>query len=536
MATQQGLRISTRYATVEQFVAAFHRYCDERSIFISTPTTRPVGLKTAFSVDLVDGSPALRGRGIVLDAWTTAQNPFGRPGVHLGVRRLTEDSERVFARLLVAKATPAAVPTLSRTKTVRATPPPMATPLPTDLEAPALTSAVTPARDFELDLSTSPLARVADEPLEGFVDSTFFEETAATLPIVGSSTEDPADPAIPPPPSPPVTFAQPAVVAPSVAPPLSPPVTFAQPEVGAPSVAPSEEPAALDQASIVEPLSSPAAHAPPRAAEIATPSARGSRRWYFVGAFACVAVATAAVAIVIARSSAVSDHDGNAPASGRRDPGNHVVDTNDHVSVTAPVQAAAIAPSIDAPAALPSADASVAALDTNIDAGVGARDHVVAMGGAALPDAGVAEAHADVAVAHGDAGKHAGATLTPADGTVDKTKAALGLMNKAHDALQEADYERAVKLADSSLKLRKTTGTYVVKAQALQRLSRVDEALKALDGAIAIASKYAPAWELRSTMLWSAGRREEARSAMTRYLEIDPNGKSAPSMRKRLLE
>jgi len=40
----------------------------------------------------------------VLDAWTTADNPFGRPGIHLGVRRLTTDSERVFVQLLIEKA------------------------------------------------------------------------------------------------------------------------------------------------------------------------------------------------------------------------------------------------------------------------------------------------------------------------------------------------------------------------------------------------------------------------------------------------
>ena len=100
----KGLRIATRCTSIEQFVAAFQRFCDEQSFFISTLATRPVGLETAFSVDLAGGEPALRGLGIVLDAWPTADNPFGRPGVHIGVRRLTVDSDRVFEQLLIAKA------------------------------------------------------------------------------------------------------------------------------------------------------------------------------------------------------------------------------------------------------------------------------------------------------------------------------------------------------------------------------------------------------------------------------------------------
>ena len=41
----------------------------------------------------------LRGICVVVEAWSTPANRFGRPGIRLGIRRLTSDSERMFARL-----------------------------------------------------------------------------------------------------------------------------------------------------------------------------------------------------------------------------------------------------------------------------------------------------------------------------------------------------------------------------------------------------------------------------------------------------
>ena len=50
----RGLRIATRCADVEQFVASFYRFCTDKTFFVSTTALRPVGLETAFSLDLVD--------------------------------------------------------------------------------------------------------------------------------------------------------------------------------------------------------------------------------------------------------------------------------------------------------------------------------------------------------------------------------------------------------------------------------------------------------------------------------------------------
>ncbi len=198
----KGLRIATRCTTLDQFVAAFHRFCDAQTFFISTLTPRMIGLETAFSVDLADHTPALRGIGVVLQAWNTADNPFGRPGLQLGIRRLTSDSEPVFERLLRAQeaklpATAVAPPVL-----VRASTPAMPVPRPGTTTVTAVTT--TEASDdtrtpgSELVLPANPLMNLTDESLEGFVDCTLYEETANFFPPE-VPLDDPSDPVAEPP-------------------------------------------------------------------------------------------------------------------------------------------------------------------------------------------------------------------------------------------------------------------------------------------------------------------------------------------------
>src|SRR5260221_14358688 len=98
------MRIATPCANQVEFIEAFHRYCEDNSFFVSSLTMRQIGLVSAFSVDLTDGRAMLRGYGVVLDAWPTAENRFGRPGVHIGIHKLTADSQAVFDQLLIARA------------------------------------------------------------------------------------------------------------------------------------------------------------------------------------------------------------------------------------------------------------------------------------------------------------------------------------------------------------------------------------------------------------------------------------------------
>ena len=100
----KALCVATRCTSVEQFVATFHRFCDESSFFVATLATRPVGLETAFSIQLEDKTPVLRGLCVVVEAWSTPANRFGRPGVRLSVRRLTNESLPVFKQLQAARA------------------------------------------------------------------------------------------------------------------------------------------------------------------------------------------------------------------------------------------------------------------------------------------------------------------------------------------------------------------------------------------------------------------------------------------------
>src|SRR5512138_1333605 len=118
----RALCVATRCTTVDQFVATFHRFCgDDQSFFVATMTSRPIGLETPFSIQLADKQPVLRGLCIVLDAWATPENRYRRPGIRLGIKRLTADSQVVFDRLKAASRVPAIV---------EATPPPGPAPLP----------------------------------------------------------------------------------------------------------------------------------------------------------------------------------------------------------------------------------------------------------------------------------------------------------------------------------------------------------------------------------------------------------------------
>jgi hypothetical protein len=229
----KALCVATRCTSADQFVSMFHRFSDETSFFVATMNQRAVGLETPFSIQLADRSPVLRGTCVVLAAWPTSDNPFKRPGVRLGIRRLTPESEPVFARLREARLhagehttetemdmpseTPVAIPltqtgsfprphTQSRTATgqpqrrlgsvmtpalippktppeanvleiilpIVADSPSEAMALPVEIEPPI--EHRTPGSDFILP--ANPLMNLTDESLQGFVDCTLYEDTA----------------------------------------------------------------------------------------------------------------------------------------------------------------------------------------------------------------------------------------------------------------------------------------------------------------------------------------------------------------------
>lgn len=93
------MRIVTKFVSVDEFVESFRRFCVEDGCFIPSAQAKKVGIETGFSLRLADGGALLRGLCVVREAYADEHNPFGRPGVVLGFRKLTPDSEAVFARL-----------------------------------------------------------------------------------------------------------------------------------------------------------------------------------------------------------------------------------------------------------------------------------------------------------------------------------------------------------------------------------------------------------------------------------------------------
>jgi DNA-binding response OmpR family regulator len=119
---------------------------------------------------------------------------------------------------------------------------------------------------------------------------------------------------------------------------------------------------------------------------------------------------------------------------------------------------------------------------------------------------------------------------------VNRITEAKALYDQAHGALEEGAFARAFDLAESSLKLRKTARTYLLRAQAEQRLDRVDAALASVAAAALIAPEYGAVWELRGRILWAARRREEAREAFEKFLEIEPNSPKAAFIQRLINE
>jgi tetratricopeptide (TPR) repeat protein len=147
-------------------------------------------------------------------------------------------------------------------------------------------------------------------------------------------------------------------------------------------------------------------------------------------------------------------------------------------------------------------------------------------------DAALAVRASDAATGHASDA----ALAAQGDAGVDKLGAAKALYDNAHDALDEGDFARAFELADESLKLRKTARTYLLLAQAQQRLDRIDDAIASVDAAAAIAPEFSAVWELRGRILWAARRRDEAREAFDKFLQLDPNSPKAASIQRLMNE
>lgn len=88
-----------------------------------------------------------------------------------------------------------------------------------------------------------------------------------------------------------------------------------------------------------------------------------------------------------------------------------------------------------------------------------------------------------------------------------------------------ADYRRAVAL-------RSTGPANVGLARALYDANRSAEALRALEEAIAVDGRYAPAWLLLGEVKQAEGKIPQARAAYQRFLQLAPNGEQARAVRE----
>ncbi len=156
------------------------------------------------------------------------------------------------------------------------------------------------------------------------------------------------------------------------------------------------------------------------------------------------------------------------------------------------------------------------------------------------PDATVASVDAakvtpDAAVAIRDANVEVPPRTRDAAVGDDPVTQAKTLYDQAYGALEESNFEKALQLVDQSLKLRKTARSFVLRSQALQRLGRVDEALEALSAA----EKTFPSpaiYEARARIFKAAGRRDEARAAIEKYLSLVPDRGNTVKLFKQWLE
>ncbi len=140
------------------------------------------------------------------------------------------------------------------------------------------------------------------------------------------------------------------------------------------------------------------------------------------------------------------------------------------------------------------------------------------------------------ASAGGRAGAGASDAARPAVRSAsDRIAEAKALCDQASSALDEGDFTHGFQLAASSIKVHRTAKGYMLRARAEQRLGRVGDALMSLDTAAELAPSYGAVWEQRGRILWAARRRDEARAAFSRFLELSPKAAGAAEI-ERLLD
>ena len=149
---------------MDEFVASFSRFCDADTIFVATVTMRPAGLETPFSIMLADRTPALRGFGVVTDAWSSPVNPFRRPGIRIKILKLTRDSIALHARLRAKLAENPAPKSPPRFEAAGSVPRPFEDEISRGFEQRPEPAAFVKPRTVTMDAPPSDVAEIVDTP------------------------------------------------------------------------------------------------------------------------------------------------------------------------------------------------------------------------------------------------------------------------------------------------------------------------------------------------------------------------------------
>jgi hypothetical protein len=100
--TVRGITVTTRCATVADFIERYADRADEDSIFVGTAldeSLRAITTECAFAFLLESKKPVLAGTCVVRDLHADASNPFRREGLRVRIVRLGPSSSSVFAAM-----------------------------------------------------------------------------------------------------------------------------------------------------------------------------------------------------------------------------------------------------------------------------------------------------------------------------------------------------------------------------------------------------------------------------------------------------
>jgi predicted negative regulator of RcsB-dependent stress response len=121
------------------------------------------------------------------------------------------------------------------------------------------------------------------------------------------------------------------------------------------------------------------------------------------------------------------------------------------------------------------------------------------------------------------------AAAAPPDAGADEL--AKGLIDQAGSAYRKKRYNDALALVDQSLEQRRTARGFQLKGQILLAARKLDDALAAIDQAIALAGSSAASWYWKGQILFTRGDKSEARAAFERSLELKDSGQLADEIR-----